>query len=244
MKFDYSYIVLFGRPVFEPMVILTNVIFFLFCLFFSRELKKVKHDYALHMSRFIIFMGISGLFGAIAHAVHFQLGDLFFKTIFFISNVLNLLAVYYCFRATYSYTHLTTQSYNINFVRFISMWIIALIGLAFVQNDFVIIKINAAMVLVYALVVHYQAYKRREEKGSAIVVTGISISFFSLIVHSLKISLHEWFNYKDIAHVIMIISLIVIYKGIALNLQTIEARKEDEEEEEEEQSEDLIGNNI
>ena len=30
--------------------------------------------------------------------------------------------------------------------------------------------------------------------------------------------MHDWFNHKDISHVIMAISLIVIYKGVKLKI--------------------------
>ena len=103
-------------------------------------------------------------------------------------------------------------------------WVIAVLIASVIVGDFVIIKIHAALVLVYALITHYLIYKRTDDAGSALVVSGIAISFLPIIVHSLKLSINEWFNYKDIAHVIMIFSLIVIYKGARLNAMKLDAK--------------------
>lgn len=111
-------------------------------------------------------------------------------------------------------------------------WVLALLIFSGIQGNFLIIKIHAAIALLYSFIVHYIVYRRTEEKGSGLVVLGIFISFLPIIVHSLKFSIDEWFNYKDIAHVIMIISLVVIYKGarlisdgLGLNSQTSQSRK-------------------
>ena len=86
-----------------------------------------------------------------------------------------------------------------------------------VLTNFVLIKIHAGIVLSYSLIVHAISLKNKQE-GSGYIVAGILISFFSIVIHILKISLSDWFNYKDIAHVIMLCSLYYIFKGASLKL--------------------------
>ncbi len=222
MNFDYTYLRIFGWQVFEPMVILTNGIMFLISLYCFRKLISYRHHYPRQMAWFILILGISGCFGAAAHAVHYQLGAGFFNTVFFISNMLSLVSIYFCFRGSYTYFNIGRhQVSNKAVIGLVMTWIGILLVITFLSNKFLLIKIHAGIVLIYALAVHYLAY-RKNDRGSGVIALGIVISFFSILVHSLKFSFDEWFNYKDIAHVIMIISMIIIYRGIKINADNLQ----------------------
>ncbi|MEI8137790.1 MAG: hypothetical protein WCH21_10745 [Bacteroidota bacterium] len=95
-------------------------------------------------------------------------------------------------------------------------WVTCLLIYALIKNSFAIIKINAGIVLVYSILVHILIFKQTKDKGSKLVVVGIAVSFFSIIIHSFKLSIDVWFNYKDIAHLIILFSLIIIFKGVKL----------------------------
>jgi hypothetical protein len=206
--------------IFEPMVILTNAIFCALCVLYFKKIYAFNHPYAKQMAWFILFMGVGSAFGAIAHAVHYQLGNLFFNTVFFIMNALSLFSIYCFFRAAFTYSKLEREQPK-KYVYLVLAWILVLLALALIQGSFLLIKIHAALALLYSLVVHTQAYRKTKEEGSKLIVLGIYLSFLSIVVHSLKLSLHEWFNYKDISHVIMILSLLTLTKGILLNLQNL-----------------------
>ena len=219
MKFDYTYIVLFGHPVFEPMVLLTNTIFFLLSFYFFKKLAKVDQPYGRQMAWFILMLGTSTFFGAIGHAVHYMLGDLFFNTVFFISKSTSLVSVYFCFKAAYCYYSEKPDKRLINTVLGL---VIALILFNLVQGTFILIEIIGGLVLIYSLVMHILMYKRTHERGSRLIITGILISFLSLFVHLFKISLHENFNNKDLAHTIMIITLFFVGNGAILNAKALD----------------------
>lgn len=217
MNFDYTYITLFGLKLYEPMVAVTNFFLLLISIYAFTHLIKFREKYSSQMAYFIIIMGISGCFGAAAHAMHYDYGKTLFDVIFFISNTLNLLAIYFCFRGSYSYISHYGKPANKYILAIIFVWMLVLITITLLNNNFLLIKIHAGIALVYSLIVHAIGYKKHGDKGSAIVVTGISVSFLSIIVHSLHISIHEYFNYKDFAHVIMLIALMIIYRGIHMN---------------------------
>lgn len=222
LNFDYTYIVLFGHVIYEPLTILTNLVFFALTVFCFRQLNDSPQRYAKQMAWFLLTLGIGSCFGALAHGVHFQLGALFFKTIFFLTNAFSLISIYFCFRSAYTYY---TDEPNKYVISFVVIWVAILMVSSLIKGEFLLIKIHAGIVLMYSMAAHYLVYRKTRERGSRIIVTGILISFLSIIVHSLKISFGEHFNYKDIAHVIMIITLIFIYKGAALNIDELE-RKE------------------
>ncbi len=201
------------------MTIVTNFLMFLVTVFCFINLRKFDHSYSKDMGRFMLLVGVSSCFGSIAHGVHYQLGKLFFDVDFYIMNALSLISVFYCFRAPYVYYNLKNNKPSVNktIPYFVMGWIICLLIYTLLQNNFVIIKIHAGLVLLYSFVTHILIYNKTKEKGSGLVIAGISISFFSIIVHSLKLSISEWFNYKDVAHMIIIASLLFIYMGAKEN---------------------------
>jgi hypothetical protein len=204
------------------MVVFTNFIFLVLAVcFFSGLIRHSRQPYARQMAFFILTLGISTGFGAVAHGAHYLLGSLFFDTVFFLSNAFSLFSVYFCFRASYTYYTPVSNKYIIGVV---IGWIAVMMAFSLFKGEFLLIKIHAGIVLIYALAVHYLVYRRTHEKGSRIIIIGILISFLSIIVHSFKISLSEWFNYKDIAHAIMIITLSVIYCGVRLNVKALDEK--------------------
>ncbi len=221
MNFDYTYITLLGYKLFEPMVLLTNGIFFLLTLYYFIRLRN-NPPYLQYMRLFLFLLGVSTLFGAVDHTVHYQLGTSFFNIVLFLMNAFSLVAMYYCFLGPYTYLHPDVKlkkSYN----TFILFWIgLVLILSAWIQN-FVIIKVHAGIVLLYSLVVHWRMYKQFRHEGSKWIVIGIFAAFLPILVHSLKLCPGEWFNHKDLAHVLMIASLIIIYKGVAINAKGIQS---------------------
>lgn len=212
MKFDYTYIKILGFPVYEPMVLLTNLIFFIVSWYFFRRLRRFDNSYARYMSLFIFLLGLSAFFGAIGHGIHYQLGHGFFSIVLFLMNALSLLSIYYCFLAPFSYVRGIDERSK-RYLQMVRFWVLVLLALCIVSGDFLLIKINAGIVLLYSLITHHRAHKTKPESGNRLVVFGIIVSFVPIIIHSLKISLHEWFNYKDLAHVFMILSLVIIFLG-------------------------------
>ena len=224
VNFDYTYITLFGFIIFEPMVILTNLLIFIFGIYSFIKLSKFRQKFSNSWGWFALLVGISSCFGSTAHAVHYQLGKSFFDTVFYISNALSLLSIYFCFKATYFYYIVDKEKVNKKIIYVVIAWVASLLIYALLKNNFAMIKINAGIILVYSLATHIKIYNTTKEKGSKLIVTGILVSFFSIIIHSFKLSISEWFNYKDIAHVIIALSLFIIYKGVRLNAQRLSAQ--------------------
>lgn len=224
MNFDYTYITLFGSIIFEPMTIVTNFLIFIFSIFCFTQLSKFKNAYANSWAWFVLLVGISSCFGSTAHAIHYQLGDVFFDVIFYIMNAFSLISIYFCFKAPFIYY--SPDKTNTKVMYFIMAWIACLLVYTLIRNNFLIIKIHAGIVLLYSFTAHLIVYNRTKEEGSKLVVIGIGVSFLSIIVHSLKFSISEWFNYKDFAHVIILISLIIIFTGVRINAAKLNSIKQ------------------
>ena len=216
MKFDYTYVPFGSFLVFEPLIIVSNFIMLVLALVFFVRLRRANTLYARKMGTFMLMLGISGVFGAVCHSVHYQMGEDFFGLMFFLMNAFSLLSIFFCFWGTFIHAALHRRVAQ-GAIWLAVVWVGTLLVYSYVKGHFLLIKIHAGIVLLYTLYVHWRAYRRAAERGSLLIVWGIAASFISIIVHSAHISLHEWFNYKDLAHLFMIVALIVIYKGVKLN---------------------------
>jgi hypothetical protein len=134
----------------------------------------------------------------------------------FAMNSTSLIAIYHCYKAANIY-FFKNKTQKLNFTKWLVLtWISALLIITLMQNNFVLIKIHAGIVLVYSLIVHLLKYK---DAGSPIIAGGIIVSFLPIAIHSLRLSLGEWFNYKDIAHLMIMASLIMIGMGVKKKLK-------------------------
>lgn len=218
MNFDSIHILLFGYTIYEPTVVVSNILFFLITLYSFRRLKPATQSYFRQMRYFIFTLGSSSLFGGLLHTVQYQMGLVFFTVVFVLMNILILLSVYNCFRAPYT-LYLGGGPPSSTLLNVVLGSSLAMFAFSCILQKFVLMEAAGGIALVYSFVIHLRDYLRHKQGGSAIVCVGIGISFVSFLAHLSKLSLHEWFNYKDISHLIMIISAIVIYRGVSLNLK-------------------------
>jgi len=220
LNFDYTYLPLFGFNIFEPTTILTNAFITIFCIYSFFKIKKFKNKLSSEWSTFFLLIGLSSSVGSIAHGTHYQLGEAFVNTIIFLMNAISLIAIYFCFKATYTYL-LVNKAQPKKYINYsVIVWIVILLILTFINNNFLLIKIHAGIVLTFSIIVHYIGYFKKHI-GSGWVAFGILISFASIAVHSLKLSVNDWFNYKDISHLIMLTATVFMVKGVLLKLQGI-----------------------
>ncbi len=201
------------------MTILTNMLITVFCLFAFFKIRRFRTNLSSKWAMFFLLIGLSSSIGSAAHGVHFQLGDVFLKTTVFLMNAVSLLAIYFCFKAANTYLSLGKLSSKYATWGVI-LWIIILLVFTFIYNNFLLIKVHAAIVLTYSLIIHFVTYKKT---GSPQIAWGIIISFLSIVVHSMRLSISEYFNYKDLAHIIMLISLILMYCGVKAKLTEIKS---------------------
>jgi hypothetical protein len=133
-----------------------------------------------------------------------------------------MFSMYYCFRAAYSY-HMFRGMPHRRYIFAVTIYIFIALILCVLQGSFLLIEINGGLALIYSLIIHYRSYIKTREKGSRLIITGIGISMLSMVVHLAKVSLHEYFNQKDLAHVFMIIALIFIGNGAIENSKKLAA---------------------
>lgn len=213
MNLDYTYIELLGFRLFEPVTILTNSFITIFSVMAYLRTLKLNNKLSTYWSIFFLLMGLSSLLGSLCHGIHDQWSQTFLNVCWFLMNAVSLIGLYFFYLAAFTYSNLEKESSNKTLNYVVLTWIILLLVITFFLNNFLLVKIHAGIGLMYSLIVHFMSFKNKQA-GSGYIAAGIAISFLSILVHSIKFSFGEWFNYKDISHMIMLTTLLFIFKGV------------------------------
>jgi len=209
---------LFGVHILEPMTAATDVLLGVFSLiFFKRLMVPTTHTaLAKYWRGFFLFLGISTLIGVIAHGFKTYFSDEVYKYVWMTMNLSSIPSSYYILKAVVEEGQYTPERKQL-FGR-ISLGVMLLLALlTIIMNQFVLIKINAGLVIVLTLIQYSFCYKRNIA-GTGMILFGFGFSTLAIVVHSLKLSLHEYFNYKDISHIIMLTSLYILHNAVRKRL--------------------------
>lgn len=87
--------------------------------------------------------------------------------------------------------------------------------------DFKVVAINSAIGLFQLLYLTFPQ-KVNVWNYNSMVSSGFIISFASIYVNRNQLSFASWFNYNDVAHMIMLLSLFLIYSGVKDKHQNLE----------------------
>lgn len=219
MQFDYTYFYINGFIVFEPLIAISNGLMLLTAIYYFRILRKYEQRFSRQFAWFMLFTGLGSAFGAMAHCVHFQWGDHFFYSMLFLMNAMSLVSALFFFLSVHSY-YTRDREQKAWMAPMAWIWLGVLLLITFVQNEFVLVKIHAGFVLLFTLLV-FTFHPVKRDPGSRLIVNGILVALASVLVHTLRISFHEWFNHKDFAHVLMLFSMFLFYRGALLNSRHI-----------------------
>lgn len=198
----------------EPMTSLTDIIIAVtsFTLFF-RIRDRLNESYFYQSWRmFFLFMGISTTFGTVAHALNGSRAVELYNVLFQCMTICSSVAVFYALQATISFMSLSdTMRRYMHAGNVVLLFIF--IAYTIMLSDFEIFKLHAGGALFIIFLTHLIAMGKNHW-GSGWIVSGMLLSFFTVFIHSIQFSISRWFNYKDISHVIMVMSLLFIYMGI------------------------------
>jgi hypothetical protein len=198
-----------GIAIHEPMTVFTDIIITLFCLFFVSKLSgKGKARNAWR--KFYAFFAASTFIGAMPHAFFTEHTGTDYKALWLTMQVLNGLAVFYAQFATMLSVMVASPKQK-SYYKISTFQLSLFCACVFIFQNFLVVVINNALGLIPVMVLHFTKARRESDK---LIGYGIVVSFLTGIVHGAKISLNDHFNYNDIAHVLIMISLSIMYLGI------------------------------
>lgn len=199
----------------DPVTAITNVGIFITGLLCYLKLKKQNIDYPnKNWIFFFLLVGNSSLIGVIVHGFSFYTSP---ETHFKIWWAMGVLQGAGITLAQFGWGANILKRWRILVASFSALQFGTFATLLYVYGTFEVAKLHVALGLVP--IMFYYMYKALKGfKAEMLVATGIGVSALTAIVHSLKISLGLYFNYNDIAHLLIITSLIVMYYGVKSGL--------------------------
>ncbi len=190
----------------------TDLLLSIFCVYFYQKLRlPTKSEPLLKFWRlFFLIFGLSTFIGTVAHGLKFYMSESMFYSVWMAMNLSSVLSSFFLLLATIE----IVGKGNPNRIKKLQTLTIILTSVAvtIALNEFSIVKIYAGFIILLALFRNYTTFKQGI-KGSGQIAFGFAFSLLSILVHSAKFSLHEYFNFKDLSHVIILISLYFIFAG-------------------------------
>lgn len=85
--------------------------------------------------------------------------------------------------------------------------------IVFYTLNFLFVEIHAFYGLLVVFLFEYFIHRKLKDQASKYIIWGVGASALAATAHITKFSLHIWFNYFDLAHVLMAVGAYLFYLG-------------------------------
>ena len=197
----------------QLVTVFTDYIITALAFYFYLQLNRLSNAgmSTTEWKRFFLILSFATFFGGCSHAffeVHEGIG---YKSFWLTMQLLNIFSVYRAQQATlYSALQFSNKKYywSLSYHTQLIIFVLAV----FVFQNFLVVVIDSAIGLIPMMIIHFIDAKK--VKASSWIAYGILILFLAAIVNTTKFSFHAYFNYLDIAHILIMINLSVMFVGI------------------------------
>jgi hypothetical protein len=207
---DKAVIHLLGFQFAEPSTFISDLVVAIFSIIFYLKLMKIKSQHFSHnyWQLFFLFMGISAFIGGFGHLLSIYTG----KALLVVSWIFSAFAIY--FIEFTSISILVTRSIKKTLQIFVLFQLILCTAALIYYQDFFYIKISTTIGLIgIVLIIQLVSCILTRNSSGYYLISGIILIILTSLIHYLKLSFNKWFNYNDISHIILVISLFLFYKG-------------------------------
>jgi hypothetical protein len=217
--FEISLITL-SNSIAEPVSCITDIILAGVSYYFFVRLRYLKNSAIAekHWASFFLFFGHSTFSGGLAHAICDRISNPAYDLVWLSMQLFSGAAVFYALNAAIrsEIKHKGQQKY---FLLATNIQLLIFLPCVFYFMHFKVVEVNLFISLVALLYIYIISFQTNWVHR-ALIGLGFLISGFTVYVHYKKVSLAWWFNHNDIAHVIMYLSLILIYKGVKYKIMS------------------------
>lgn len=220
MMLEETSIELFNIKILEPVTTLTDLLVSVVCIyaFLKIQQKLSGEKIFVFFKYYFLLMAIATAYGGIIGHGFFYLFSIEWK---FPGWVISMISVALIERAAIMHAYPLMKP---NIRKFFSILniveVCTLISITLYTLNFFFVEAHAA----YGLVVVVASFEvfvflKTKNKGSGLLLIAVCISAIAATVHLCKFSIHKWFNYLDLSHVLMAMAAYVFYLGVK-NIKT------------------------
>lgn len=203
-----------GFVIRDPVTAVTNIMMFFAGLLAWRRL--IRDDITLRAARiwrwFFAGISIASLIGVIVHGLSFYTPENVHLSIWLTMGLVQSAGVSGAQLATVEQYWPVKLRLLQGFV--IAQLVITTIVLISFQS-YTIVKYHLALGILPIMGWHLYQFSKNKKSGIWIA-GGVLVSGITGAVHGFKISLSLWFNYNDISHILVIVSVWMMAKGVLL----------------------------
>jgi hypothetical protein len=211
----------FSIRVDEPVTTLTDLLFAFVCFYaFFRVGKGVSAGkFRTYFRFYFLTLGLGALSGGL-------LGHAF---LYGLSPHWQLVSWIFCIASAGIFAH-TLVDMSRNYVRLsfsrMVMWVnLVILGAAVVYTVW---TLNFSGVKYYTIFVtlavvasfSYYIYRKTGSRGFIALLFGLGVGLVSALVFSYELGISPWFNHRDISHVLLSLSALILLKGVTLILDS------------------------
>ncbi|PHR49186.1 MAG: hypothetical protein COA32_03810 [Fluviicola sp.] len=203
-----------GTTITEPVITLTDLMITAVCVYAFFQLRKLNRKGKVHkyIRWYFGIMAIATLLGGIlGHAFQEQI-ELAWKLPGWLISMLAVMAVE---RASIIHAKPLLNKKLGKFLEVANVIeLITFAVLAFSTLNFFFIQIHSAYGLgLVVLPIHFYVYWKTRNEGSRIFFLTVIFATLAAFFYTSEIGLNKWFNHLDLAHIVMAISMYLLYLG-------------------------------
>lgn len=200
---------LFGLILSEPVTAFGNLLLAATCYYGFRELKKVSVSYGTAAwSFFFVTLGASTFIGIFSHL--FSSYDVQWLKLF--GWVFGGFTAYFAQSASVEQVTKKKTGFGMLLVKVqLILFFIALMWF----RVFEVVLVTTVVSLLTVLTLQAYGFFSKLVQGSEVIILGFIISMLTAVGRLMNLSIHPvWFNHHDVAHLLMILSCLVILAGV------------------------------
>jgi len=208
-------IFIFGIRVQEAMNVLTDIFLATVSFYAYYKLPKTTDRAQNLMKWYFLIFGLGALIGGIVgHAFLYAYSN-YWRLLGWSFTALSALILELA--ALEQAKDLLKPSFAKALKPFIYVEFVVIIILTALDVDFKYITIHSAiaMMLVFTPIQIY-VYRKTKNLGSKYMLYSVLVLISTLAVFKIPIVIHQWFNHKDLAHVVVALSVLFMLKGAQL----------------------------
>lgn len=204
----------FGIRLDEPVATVTDLLVSAVSVYAYLQMKRMRLNAwsQVHFRRYFLLVSVATVLGGlIGHGFLYAFGFVW-KLPGWIVGIVSVALVE---RAAISHAqHLIRPKIGRFFLVFNIIEMIAILVITVITLDFKWVEYhNGYGLIVNVAGFHGYAWYRTKDKGSLIILGAVGITAIASVVFTRHLSLHTWFNYIDMSHVLLAMAAYVMYLG-------------------------------
>lgn len=197
------------------MVTLTDLLVSFLCfLYFYKLLKSPKKGKVFtYFKYYFLVMGLATTFGGlIGHAFYYQ----FSESWKLIGWIISMLAIMLIERGAIEHTRMVLKKKYVKLLGYANILeFLIFLTLTLVTLDFFYVQLHSGYGLMFVVfTIESLLLLKTKNKASQYIMAGIGFAALSALVFTTEFSLHRWFNFIAISHVMMALATVFIYGGV------------------------------